>query len=416
MIVPGRILIVDDAPTAKEKAKVDKLIQSLRETGESVLFSPSFPQSELCFENVRLLIIDLLLIPQDKDRSLEMLATIIHRLTKKTPFFVIAIWSKATRDKRGNIIGDVKQAFTERTQTELKAKILEPFGKKITPAQLMKRIKKEMASLPECALLFEIESSIENARDRTLSDIVSTAEIPLIAESIKQEEGGIALSREMTNLFLKILSRHSAPTKNLQKCLNTLTQYSTNIDSSKYGYIHNLQSYYPVKAEERTWTGDILLNRKKKNWYEVVVSPACDFAQKKIDYMKTIFGIRIDNDDLMKSDQLTKLAKQLSFKSGPTALQKGVLTCRISERYYSLTYLKDATNRLYHLILDFQAVGTLRFRKDGVSLEKMGFNRLCRIDTPLIHDLLQAYSAYSSRIGTASTPSSVVASAKSKIR
>lgn len=414
MIVPGRILIVDDAPSAKEKAKVDKLINELRENGETVVFSSSIPRNESYLENVRLLILDFLLVPSDEDQSLELLAAIIDKLTKKTQFLVIAIWSKVAKKKRGHVVNDVKQAFNSLTGTELKAKILEPFGKSITPNQLVKRIRKELASLPECALLYEVEASIESARDKTISDIVRAGEIPVIIEALRQEVGGIALSREMTNLFLKVLSRHSIPTETLQKYLKVLKKSSVNIDTSKYGNIHNLQSYYEVEPKERIWTGDILFN--KKNQVCIVLSPECDFAQKKIGFIKLVSALRINNDDLMKTEKLKSFAKKIDFKDGPTALQKNILTGNLAERYYSLNYLKDSTGTLYHLVVDFQAVNSIRYRKNDSSLTKAGYKQTCRIDSPLVHHLLQAFSAYSSRIGTSSIPPSVVESAKSKLR
>lgn len=419
MIVPGRILVIDDIPTDREKKQVDRLIESLRSRGESVLFSTPFPEKETFYENVRLLVIDLLLAGQDKDKSYEMVATTIEKLTKKTSFFVIAIWSKVVGNARENIVENVKKAFRDRTQTDLRAVVLEPFGKKISPTQLMKKIRKSLSAIPECGLLLEVETSIESARDRTVSDIISTAEIPLIMEALKEEVGGITLSREMINLFLRVLSRHSHSTKPLQKCVNSLTRRSVTIDPDKYGRIHNLQSYYEVKMDETVWTGDVLMNKKKKGKYAVVISPACDFAQRKkrkIGYIKMILGTRIDHNHLMKRECLNKLKKQLNFKNSLQDLQKGILTDNLPDRYYTLTYLKDNSAVLYHLLLDFQSVMSLPYRKNGVSLQKAGYARVCRVDIPSIDDLLQAYSAYSSRIGTASIPKSVVDAAKSKIR
>lgn len=420
MIVPGRILLVDDAPTDNEKAVVEKVMRDLREQGESVLFSPSIPENETMYENVRLLIIDLLLAGTDMDRSLEIIATILDKLNSRTAFFVVAVWTKATRAQGNNIVADIKNAFKNRTQKDLAAVILDPFGKNISPSQLMKRIQKAMKSLPQCALLYEVEASVEYARDRALSDIISTADIPIIIEAMKEEIAGETLARDMINLYLKILGRHSVPSKQMQKCVNRMAKGTAKIDPDKYGRIHNLRSYYEVKKEESVWTGDVLAEKKRKGKYAVVISPACDFAQRKrrkMKHIKILPAFRINHQDLLRKDYLKKLAKQLNIKEEDyKALQRNILTCNLPERYYSLTYLQDSNSDLYHLFLDFQATQSITFRKDGGSLEKAGYIRTCRIDNPLIDDLLQGYSAYSSRIGTDSTPKSVIDAAKSKIR
>jgi len=418
MIVPGRILIVDDIPTDMEKKKVDRLVDSLREQGESVLFSTSVPDKESFFENVRLLIVDLLLAGQDEDKSYEMVSTIIHKLSLKTSFFIIAIWSKAVRGRTENITDRIKEEFRERAQTDLRAVILDPFGKNVSATELIRKIKKSVASRPEYGLLLEIEASIENARDRTVTDIVCAAEVPAIVEALKEEIGGVTLNREITALFLKILSRHSQPSRSMQRCVNSIVKRPASIDPEKYGHIHSLQFYYEVNPEELVWTGDVLKNKKRKNRYAIVISPACDFAQRKrrkIDYVKILPALRIDNSDLMKSACLNALKRQLNFKKTIKDLQQDILTCNLPERYYCLTYLKDNPDVFYHLVLDLQGVTTLKYRNTGVSLGKTGFTRVCRIDTPLIEDLLQEYSAYSSRIGVTRMPKSVVNAAKVKI-
>jgi hypothetical protein len=282
----------------------------------------------------------------------------------------------------------------------------------------MTKIKKAMKSLPQCALLYEVEASVESARDRTLSDIISTAEIPIIIKTMKEEITGETLSRDMINLYLKILSRHSTPRKQMQNCVNIMAKKPATIDPEKYGRIHNLRSYYEVQKGESTWTGDVLINKKKKGKYAVVISPACDFAQRKkrqMKHIKMVPAFRIDHGKLLQKEYLKKLAKELNMKDDHKAFQKKILTNNLPERYYSLTYLSNSEG-LYHLILDFQATHSIRFKKSGVTLEKAGFIRTCRIDNPLIDDLLQGYSTYSSRIGTDSIPESVINAAKSKIK
>ena len=86
-----------------------------------------------------------------------------------------------------------------------------------------------------------------------------------------------------------------------------------------------------------------------------------------------------------------------------------LLAGKLQDRFYVLSYLKDRkTGNLYHLVLDFQQVGNQPFKETAVSLEEDGWTRICRIDAPIIDDLLQKYSAYSSRIGIQAIPEDVI--------
>ena len=92
MIVPGRILVIDDVPE-----QVSEMVDSLRLKGESVIFAPSMPEDAF-LENVRLLIIDLYLVGDDKEASYDAVASILEKVSEKTEFFVIALYSKYTED------------------------------------------------------------------------------------------------------------------------------------------------------------------------------------------------------------------------------------------------------------------------------------------------------------------------------
>lgn len=73
MIVPGRVLVIDDAFD-----DVRDVIAELREKGESVVFTTSLPEDEM-LENVRLLIIDLFLAGEDPDSNFDAVASILEK-------------------------------------------------------------------------------------------------------------------------------------------------------------------------------------------------------------------------------------------------------------------------------------------------------------------------------------------------
>jgi len=418
MIVPGRILVIDDVPE-----EVVKVIDSLRQEGESVLFAPSMPEKDVFLENVRLLIIDLYLVGGDKEASYEAVVGILDKLSQKSRFFVIAIWTKYARntDEDRQIIEDLKKIYEDRTKTALKAVFLEPFGKRIPQVELFERIKKSMAFHPECGLLFEIERSVEDARDRVVSDIVDTASIPVILRTLKEEIGDIALIRHVISMFLRILGRHCKPTDAMTQCVKDVIKKAPSIDADKYGHIHRLQSYYEIPKEELLWTGDILQRKNGNEEYAVVITPACDFAQRKkrpLDFMNIISATRINHGDLTDSERCDGIKTRFKIKASPKEVPRAILTgTYLQKRFYVLRYLRDSqTDDLFHLVLDFQRVYNLPFKETAESLEKGGWERLCRIDAPIIDNLLQTYSGYSSRIGVQAIPEDIVKAEIDKIK
>ena len=412
MLVPGRILVIDDLRTKKDKRKVDALLRSLRQGGESVLFDRSMPENEDVLQNVRLLIVDLFLVEGDEESSYELVASIIRKTSQKTGFLIVAIWTKYTidpeRDKK--IIEELEALARIRYP---RAVFLEPFGKEISPIQLIKRIKKSMASKPECGLLLETERCVEKARDYAVSDIISAASIPVILKALKEEVGDIALSRQVIGLFLKVLSRHSRSTQTMSDCIKELIAQPPSIDVDKYGLIYSLESYYEVPEEEPICTGDVL-ERKNKKEYAVVVTPVCDFAQRKkrpLEYIKLISAMRVNQDDFANKGLLKKIRTELKISKKKTLKEsvKLILTGGLQERFYVLKCLKDdREDAIFYLILDFQRISKLRFKEKVAALGGGGWTRVCRIDTPLIENLLQEYSVYSSRIGIQSMPEDIV--------
>lgn len=424
MFVPGRILVIDDVPE-----EVEKVIDSLRHKGESVLFTTSMPEQDTFFENMRLLIIDLHL-GGDKDTSYDAVTAIIEKANQKTRFFVIALWTKYAKnnDKDLQIVEDLKNLYNQRAKAfpeeqrkrhPLKAIFLRPFGKTISQSELFGRIKKALISHPECGMLFEIERSIESARDCTVSDFVATAAVPTILKSLKEEVGDLALSREVTDLFLRILGRHTGTTDKMQEHVSTLVESSQDIDVDNFGRIHNLQSYYNVPEGEPTWTGDVL-ERRDRSEYAVIVTPTCDFAQRKgrpLDFIKLISAMRVNYNDLLEKDALKRVRDGLRISKKKTLKDcvKLILTGGLRKRFYVLTCLKDHQDNFFHLILDFQKISKLRHKEKPTTLGAGGWRRVCRIDTPIIDDLLQKYSSYSSRIGIQAIPSDIVEGTASKI-
>lgn len=408
MMVPGRILVIDDA-SGSEMAKVDALIDSLRKKGESVLFFESMPEDDEFLSDVRLLIIDLYLADPDKDASYELVKKIVEITSKKSGFLVVAVWTKHVKDSSDNTkINEEIEDLLKSPQVVL----LEPFSKEITPEQLLERLKASMDSNPHCGLIIEAEKSIEKARSPAVFGILNTATVPLLLKAIQEEFGQAAVQREIIKLFLKLISRYSEPSEEMADYIKKLGSQLGEIDPVDYGLIYGLQSYYSLDKKETIWCGDIL---KKDDKYAIVITPRCDFAQSKrrpIDFIKIIYANRFDCEKLKTPEVFTALKAQYRLKKEHKDLPYVLLNgFGLPERYYVLKYAKDENNTFYHLIMDFQRISHIPFHETAAELEeKEGWQRECRIDGAIVDDIMQKYSSHSSRIGIQSIPKKIAKS------
>jgi hypothetical protein len=410
MIVPGRILVIDDTPD-----EVSELIETLRKDGENVYYGQSLPEDKI-LENVRLLVVDLFLDPDDEDNSYSMVSGIIKKTSLTSGYVVVALWTKAAKNDKSD--DQIVKRLME-TLKDFNGVILQPFGKDgISQTELFDRLKRIVGSNPQCSLLLEIEKAVETARDGTVSEILNAGSIPLVLRVLKEEVGEEAVNRQMIELYLKILARHLSVSPEISTCITALTNKPANIDHEKFGRIYNLQSYYETLPGERVWTGDIL---EKEGKYAIIVTPSCDFAQNKVrplEYIKTINALRINHKDLLSKNKTKEIGDQIKVKSDkkeklPNAILKGE---SLQKRFYVLKYLKDQNGDLYHLVLDFQQVSKIQFKETKTLLETAeGWKPIFRIDTPVISDLLHDYSSYSSRIGIQSIPNEVVEDIVKKI-
>ena len=411
MIVPGRILVIDDTPE-----EVNQLIETLRNGGENVFYGSSLPEDRI-LENVRLLVVDLFLDPNDEDNSYAMVAGIMDKTSKTSGFVIVAVWTKAAKndDSDEQIVQRLKGLLKE-----FRGVILKPFRKEgITQNELFSNLSSIVSSNPQCSLLLEIERAVESARDGTVADILDAGSIPIILKALEEEVGEQAISRQMIELYLRILARHLSVTEEISTCITSLTKSPIKIDHEKFGQIYSLQSYYKTLPNERIWTGDILV--KGGDQYAVVVTPSCDFAQNKtrpLEHVKIINALRINHKDLLSKSRTKEIGEQVKVKPDRKAkLANAILKGEnLQKRFYVLKYLKDQDGALYHLVLDFQQVSKLQFKETNILLEAAeGWKSILRIDTPVIGDLLHDYSAYSSRVGVQSIPNEIIEDLVNKI-
>lgn len=415
MIVPGKILVIDDV-----REQVEELLDSLSSRGEYVIFSSGMPDDPLVV-NIRLLILDLYLIPNDRTASVDLIISILDRLDRQTKFFLIAIWSKFVDGEKGDeLISELKSKFKERTNRQLKAIFLKPLGdpKKLFHEKLVKQIEEFIAKQPEPGLVYESERILEDARDKVVSDIVHAGNMGVIVRSLEKQVGKEALERCILQLFTRILNRYTEPTNRMTDCIEALIKAAPEFSQEAYAKIHGLQAYYHVKDTELLWTGDVLTKSSDtERSYCVVISPACDFAQKRLKFMRVIHATRIEHTSLSKEEELKQIKKKLDLKLSEKQIVSTILSGRqLPQKYYVLQFLKEEDSPVFfHLVLDFDRVAYIPFKSSVAELEDKEWKRLYRIDDPWISDILQKYSTHSSRIGIFEVPEDVIKKAKNQI-
>lgn len=144
--------------------------------------------------------------------------------------------------------------------------------------------------------------------------------------------------------------------------------------------------------------------------------PECDITNDKHTTTKMIESRRINHSELGDRKYLEKIKKEIpalsNIKRGE--IIKAVIHGKdLRSNYYNLNFLYDYTRGdFYHLIFDFHKVKSLK--KARKVHELSGYNRVCRVDSPLINDFLQQYVAHCSRFGTMTIPEEVSKTLKSK--
>jgi CheY-like chemotaxis protein len=409
MIVPGKILVIDDV-----RKDVKNLLTSLESMGEYVVFQTSMPSDEQILTNVRLLITDLYLIPNDRYQSIELIVGILDKLDVQTKFFLVAIWSKFIDGEKGDdVIEELKSKFKLRTNRDLNAVFLEPLGdpKKLYHKTLVQRINSFINSQPELGLVYELERILENGRDKVVSDIAQAGNFGVIAHSLEKQLGEEALKRCIMQLFCKILNRHVKATETLGSCIKSLLKTTPRFSPEGFAEIYNLQAYYYVDDREPFWTGDVLAKDSGANKeFKVVVSPTCDFAQKKLKFMILVCSTRIDHTSLSQKNKIEEIRKDLGLKIEKSQLVHAILggTAKLPRKYHVLKFLKEKdTSDFFHLVLDFERIENLAYGTT-TELSERGWKRICRIDDPWISDIQQKFSTHSSRIGVFEVPNDII--------
>lgn len=415
MMIPGRILIVDN-----RRGEVDDLVDEFLRRGEHAIYSGITVESEYC-NNVRLLILDYWLIESSEKDSLNTIATVVNDVFKRSKFFMIVIWSaKVTEDNKEAYEKSIKNTYETRFDQHMPGILLKPISKdELDYVKLIERIETEISSHPNLNLIYEVEKIIDKTKDKAMNQIYDIGNWSNLIKSLKLEYDVNTIKRHILYIYLNLLKRNVDPAESakLENCIKLLIKEIEPFDVDNFGKVYSAQYYYQILDKEQIGTGDIFQNEKLNRYY-IIITPECDITNDKHTATKMIESRRINHSELWDPEYLKKIKEEIPALGNIERkdIIKAVIHGKnLKSNYYNLNFLHDyARGEFYHLIFDFHKVKSLK--KARRVYELSGYNRVCRVDSPLINDFVQQYASHCSRFGTMSIPKEISETLKSKLR
>jgi hypothetical protein len=404
LIVPGRIVVIDN-----KLEDVRLLLDELNKQGEFVSFLDpvELEAVERFAPNCRLLITDYFIVENDQDNSLASLTFILKELSETARFFGLIVWT-GHPEIIGEIEQSIKDAYYEESGSALEVPFLAVYPKQVSYDQIIGKISGFIQEKPELGLMYIAEGAVHAAHDRLINELLPEGIIGDIIRGV-HEEFGTGTARQILDLFVRMISRKLQPQPELKRTIERIVGLKAS-KVSGYPKIHALQSYYAVSEDEPLWTGDIV---KFSGQFYVVISPACDFAQKKVERITLAKAVFVPEESLrVGNERVQTLLTESGYQVSQDQLCKRILRGTISERHFVLHFV-PYEGQYYHAILDFQTVTSYAETSYSETADSLQKGRILRVDHPYIDELLHRYSAYSSRIGIPSIPENVAQSLSS---
>nr|ADP09432.1 hypothetical protein E6-3G_17 [uncultured marine crenarchaeote E6-3G] len=426
MLVPGSIVIIDD----DEKETKNRLIDPLRLRGELVFHYKEVPDTIDELINPRLVIIDWDLSDSGRIELLAnggLVAKNLRKIIDKSSFLLIIIWSIFADNEENRI--NMKKTLVEMYNGRYSPDNIDDNNIKIVEEKLyaddlIPIIEEWINNNHAAGLIFEWEKSLMIARDSLVSK-VADCNIQAIINMMHQQYGIEGLDRYISNLFFRILNRELKldQQKFYSRIKGIHSQKNPKLSLNWYSDFHYLQSYCSVSEDEKMMTGDLVIidpdNPDEIDNYGLILNTHCDFVQKNVNFAKILRGTKIIDFPPYEKKNVTHEI-QIPFSYGWTrkkgkktyyrrdSLIEKIVKDDMKKRYYRLLFIKDKMidDSYYHVIFDFNRVNycELKLDDDGIPIMPVTWKRVCRLDSPIIEDVLQKYSSYCSRIGIPDIP------------
>jgi len=272
---------------------------------------------------------------------------------------------------------------------------------KLTGDAVFEEITRWIEESPEIRIFLKCAFEVEKTLNPVLWEVygMEASGLRVLLESMKPDDEAsyIRPEHDLTNLFLKALSRKMNRDQNFFRAIsddvkNIVNTTTTTLaphpeDGEKMaagqggnaGVFHYFERYIDPPVSEPVWTGDII--KKSEHEFFVVVTPSCDLCHQKIDnviLVKTVpFGKYIADMPLSKE----KIRNILKYKT---------------PRFHYLPYIEKSSDGL---LCFFDHISSMKIDELKKDIENEKLERIATIDSPFIENLIQRMNAYLMRLG-----------------
>lgn len=442
----GKVLVVDD-----KFEEVKEFISELLAKGLSVQYwNPINPKPIMT--NVRIVVLDLVLSEEKEqtpssDPSYYLdAARILAEI--EGPFLVVILATGATETTSANAVKEAYSMYVEPNGVgPLRGYIATSAVDKMKAdfKQLYSIITENVHSNHTLKLILDWEALLDSAKDLSLqeftreqfdreikglisiieNDVGKAEAVPreFVANMIRLESRFMHSGREFERLaydlrFLlsqSVKEKEDAGDRRRKDMLSGIKQKASEASVLPDDLLPHLQMYYFPHKKERPWTGDIIkLSNLGKYWdYGIVLTAACDLAKAKADRLLVCSGFSVKFNELkdpnhpiyrIGSEKLLDAGILLSKEQDEATIEK--IAKYAYKRYcdkeieFPLRYAKlwkfneKPKGETFGLCFDFQfTIGIPVAEIDST------YQRLARLDSPFIDELLSKYASYCTRIG-----------------
>lgn len=405
---PGKVLLVDN-----RYEEVDIAISQLLTKGVPVEYWNSQAKHE--FRNIRIVLLDIalgdgasdLVTGQSKfDKAIAALTTVggcplvlILSNTESAPKELI----DAVKKSRKKFAGVISPNSLKKTDLD-------------DPDKLISEISKSLAGEPLAKLASTWEAVVDLAKDKAVMSISgdNSNTLRMLLRILRSEVGQEGLSRQFVDTATRILSRHAhegGEFDELTQVLDGIVKENVEVTEETSNEVLSLMLYCDP-GKEQVWTGDIFYCPKRSIMkYALVLTPACDFAQKRPSSVLIVFGFSLADAIgnrkhvlYRKNPKLRQLVWDLENgdKDAKSAAKGKLPTLekKLKEGAGFPTHLCP----LRHIPQDGKFTDACFDLEDVISkpitqIRGEGWTRLARLDSPYIESLLQDFGEHLSRIG-----------------
>ena len=447
----GKILFIDDLYDQDIKKAVTELVKR----GFSVQYWDGAGQVPETIRNVRVIVLDLDLAEiGSRSGGIEDYALAIDVLNKiQGPYVVIIMAADFTDDDPINLENYYKESYGPICGYVAK----EGLSKAEEAADSSRLRSIIIRSINETLnLIFSWEAVVDKAKDAALNELFGAEVEETISSLVKLlclDVGPESAPREIVNYFMQLVLRRTREGSDFEQIKILIDKISKQQRTVKYPTKNDLRLYYRLMffepdPAEKTWTGDIYRmpnsNSSVYDIYAIIMTPKCNIGLSKTSKIRVCYGFplvniyfddpnfpplkhdknvvkRIANDkeslskwverrhpenvELLKSliEKYPKLQNDEFHEAVSEKIEKKrqefmkymkkryLDQPQLTENLYSLWNFEDGSN--HPICFDFNNINNI-----GLS-EIHKWNRICRLDSPFIEDMLEKYGAFVSSLG-----------------